>query len=189
MPRSALLFIFMATLALSGGCATPRIDLAVASHSNVNPDHSGRPSPVIVKIYEMRSDLAFKQSDFIPLFMTPVQVLGADLLAVDELVLVPGEARRITYEPAEKTRFLGILAGFRQMERAAWKTVTPIDSGTENTVGIELTDTTLALVAADTAAGWDPAEAVKSFQKSAEAADTGSGDLGYYLPEPKRLAQ
>lgn len=189
MPRSAQLFIFLATLALSGGCATPRIDLAVASYSNVNPDHSGRPSPVIVKVYEMRSDLAFKQSDFIPLFMTPVQVLGADLLAVDELVLIPGEARRITYEPAEQTRFLGILAGFRQMERAEWKAVTPIDSGAENTAAIELNDATLSLVTADKAAGWDPAEAVKNFQKSVETTDPVSGDLGYYLPEPKRIAK
>lgn len=187
MPRSTLLMIFLATLTLSGGCSTPRIDLVVASHSNVNPDHSGRPSPVIVKVYEMRSDLAFKQSDFIPLFMTPVQVLGADLLAVDELVLVPGEARRITYEPAEHTRFVGVIAGFRQMERAEWRAVTTIDSGTENTVAFELGDATLSLVSADKAADWDPAEAVKSFQKTVDTAGPGSGDLGYYLPEPKRL--
>lgn len=166
MLRSSLsrMLAALVVLTLMCGCASPRIDLAVASLPNVNPDHTGRPSPVIVKVFEMQSDLAFSQSDFRPLFETPVQVLGAELLAADEMVLVPGEARRITYEPVKGSRFLGVVAGFRQIERARWKIVTPVDYEDGNTVGIELRDVTVGLIPRDQAPDWDPVEAVKSFR-------------------------
>lgn len=175
--RYALVLFMLSVLSFLGGCAKPRIDLAVASQLNSNPDHTGRPSPVIVKVYELRSDLAFSQSDFRPLFETPVQVLGADLLAADELVLVPGEARRITYEPVEGTRFLGLLAGFRQMERANWKVVSSIDFERVNTVGIEIRDATLMLIPDEEALDWDPLQAVYKFHNPTgeDAAATDEG--------------
>lgn len=166
--RHVVVLSVLALLALVGGCATPRIDLAVASQTNVNPDLTGRPSPVIVKIYEMRSDLAFNQSDFLPLFETPVQVLGADLLAADELVLVPGEARRIAYAPVPGVRFLGVLAGFRQMERAKWKVVSVVDCEGENAVGVEVRDVSLLLVPPEEAQDWDPVQAITDFHNPTE---------------------
>ena len=170
--RYALVFFMLAVPCFLGGCVKPRIDLAVASQINANPDHTGRPSPVIVKVYELRSDLAFSQSDFHPLFETPVQVLGADLLAADELVLVPGEARRISYEPVEGTRFLGLLAGFRQMERAQWKVVSSVNFEGVNTVGIELRDATLMLIPDKDARDWDPLQAVYKFHNPTGGGNT-----------------
>ena len=181
--RYALVLFMLSVLGFLGGCAKPRIDLAVASQLNSNPDHTGRPSPVIVKVYELRSDLAFSQSDFRPLFETPVQVLGADLLAADELVLVPGEARRITYEPVEGTRFLGLLAGFRQMERAKWKVVSSIDFERVNTVGIEIRDATLMLIPGEEALDWDPLQAVYKFHNPT-GEDTAAMDEGVSAEPP-----
>jgi type VI secretion system protein VasD len=183
MMRYALVLFMLSVLGFLGGCAKPRIDLAVASQLNSNPDHTGRPSPVIVKVYELRSDLAFSQSDFRPLFETPVQVLGADLLAADELVLVPGEARRITYEPVEGTRFLGLLAGFRQMERAKWKVVSSIDFERVNTVGIEIRDATLMLIPGEEALDWDPLQAVYKFHNPT-GEDTAAMDEGVSAEPP-----
>ncbi len=178
-PFSLTVLTLLVVLTLLCGCVKPRIDLAVASQANINPDHTGRPSPVIVKVYEMRSDLAFSQSDFHPLFESPVQVLGAELLAADEMVLVPGEARRITYDPVSEARFLGVLAGFRQMERAKWKIVTPVDAEKVNKVGIELRDVTVELIPQGEVSGWDPAEAVKEFNNpSGDSASAGEGGKG-----------
>jgi type VI secretion system protein VasD len=157
----SLLMALSLTMAL-GSCSKPRIDLSVASQSNVNPDHSGRPSPIIVKMYELRGDLSFKQSDFQSLFQEPVQTLGADLIAADELLFVPGEARHVIYEPMPETRFVGIVGGFRQMERAQWRAIAPIDPEKINLVPLELNDVSLILVPAD--ADWKPEERVRSYQ-------------------------
>ena len=173
---------------LLGGCAKPAIDLALASQANVNPDHTGRPSPVIVKVFEMRSDLAFNQSDFRLLFESPVKALGADLLAMDEMVLVPGEARRIEYAPVFGTMYLGVIAGFRQMDRAVWRLVAPIDFEDRSSVGVELRDASLLLIPPDEAPGWDPLQAVRDFHDPAADHVEVAGEPAY-LKDPELPAE
>lgn len=128
------------------GCGKPHIELDVASHPNVNPDYSGRPSPVIVKLYELKSDLTFRQGDFNSLFSQPVQTLGADLVAADELVFVPSEAATVTYELMPETRFVGLVAGFRQMDRAEWRGIVPVSPEEKKVIRIQLSDVSLALI-------------------------------------------
>jgi type VI secretion system protein VasD len=147
------------------GCGKPRLDLNMASQPNVNPDNSGRPSPVLVKTYELRNDLVFNQSDFQSLFERPVPTLGADLVAADELVLIPGEARKVTYTPSANTRFLGVVAGFRQMERAQWRMIKPVDPEKKNTVALEFNDASILIVPDAQAGKWEPEEAVRQFQQ------------------------
>jgi type VI secretion system VasD/TssJ family lipoprotein len=151
--------------ALSAGCSKPTIGLIVASQPNVNPDHSGRPSPVIVKMYELRNDLAFKQADFQSLFNTPLQVLGADLIAADEIVFIPGEARHILYQPNPNTRFVGVVAGFRQMDRALWRVIKAVDPEEETWLAIELNDASILVLPESDAEDWDPEDAVRQFQQ------------------------
>jgi type VI secretion system protein VasD len=159
------LFLILVGMSLGAGCSRPRVELAVASQPNVNPDHSGRPSPVIVKILELRNDLAFKQAEFHTLFDVPLQVLGADLIAVDELVFIPGEARRVAYQPNPNTRFVGVVAGFRQMDRALWRIIKPVDPEEDNWLSFELNDATILLVPDQDAEDWDPEEAVHQYQQ------------------------
>ena len=186
--RLAAVLITAALCGLLGGCAKPAIDLAVASQTNVNPDHTGRPSPVIVKVFEMRSDLAFNQSDFRSLFESPVKTLGADLLAMDEMVLVPGEARRIEYAPVFGTMYLGVVAGFRQMDRAVWRVVAPIDFEDRNAIGVEFRDASILLIDPDEASDWDPLQAVRDFHDPA-ADDAEVGGDPAHLPDAQPPAE
>ena len=165
MRRILFLLTILCVAGFSAGCSKPNIELAVASQTNVNPDHSGRPSPVIMKMYELKSDLAFNQGDFIALFENPVQALGADLVAADELVFVPGEARKVVYQPDSKTRFVGILLGFRQMERAHWRAIKAVNPEESNKVYLELMDTSVLMVDEKTMSDWDPVKAVQQFQQ------------------------
>ena len=159
-----ILLIFLG-MCLSTGCSKPTIGLVVASQSNVNPDHSGRPSPVVVKIYELRNDLTFKQADFHSLFDTPLQVLGADLIAANEIVFIPGEARRVLYQPNPSTTFVGVVAGFRQMDRALWRVIKPVDSKKATWVAMELNDASILVLPDKEAKDWDPEKAVRQFQQ------------------------
>jgi type VI secretion system protein VasD len=209
--RSTVFLILVSAMTcIMTGCGKPRIDLAVASQPNVNPDNSGRPSPVIVKMYELRGDLAFKQNDFYTLFHEPAKALGSDLIAADELVFVPSEARVISYEPMTATRFVGIVAGFRQMERAQWRTIISVDPEEKNTIRIELMDASLVLI---TDENWRPEKNLRTLQQfsppppqttsgreagnatpivdsgsssSSELGGTPSQEQGYVLPHSRR---
>ena len=166
MKRYALALCLAVPLACVAGCSSPpRIDLALASQPNINPDHSGRPSPVIVKTFELRTDLNFKQADFQSLFDRPVQVLGADLVAADEMVLIPGEARKIAYSPHPETKYLGVIGGFRQMERSQWRMIKAIDAEKETLIALEFNDASILTIPEDKAGDWNPEESVKKFQQ------------------------
>lgn len=161
--RALLYMLALTMIPLLHGCSSPRITMEVASQPNVNPDSSGRPSPIIVKMYEMRNDMAFRQGDFQVLFMEPMKVLGAHLVAMDELLFVPGEARVVEYAPMPETRYVGILAGFRQMERARWRAVLPVDPEKKNRIRLELNDASMIVI--DPNAEWSSEECVRSYQE------------------------
>ena len=207
--RALLPVLLLTMIPLLHGCSTSRISMDVASLPNVNPDSSGRPSPVIVKMYELRSDMAFRQGDFQTLFMEPMKVLGADLAAVDELLFVPGEARTVEYAPMPETRYVGILAGFRQMERARWRTIVPVNPEKNSQIRLELNDTSLTVIAPETE--WSSKERVRAYQErigrpaeektpekesspasadrdgTAAAPRPGATDPGQALPQSKQL--
>ncbi|MCL2340781.1 MAG: type VI secretion system lipoprotein TssJ [Proteobacteria bacterium] len=174
MTRTAILCCLLAAFCCLPGCASkPRIELAVASQPNVNPDVTGRPSPLIVKVYELRRDVAFNQADFQTLFTKPMQALSADLVAADELTLVPGEARRIKYKPDQETRFVGVVAGFRNMDRARWRVVKPVEPEGPSFLALEFNNVDILAIPDERASNWDPEAAVKNYeQKTVPPAQT-----------------
>src|SRR5258707_999378 len=42
--------------------------MVLAAAADATPDAAGRPSPVVVRVYQLRTDAAFAGADFIPLF-------------------------------------------------------------------------------------------------------------------------
>ena len=91
---------------------------------NVNPDPTGRPSPVIVRTYELKSATVFNSSDFFAVFDRDKEILGADLVARDEWALTPGSNRQALKNLQRDTRYVGVVAAFRDVERARWRAAT-----------------------------------------------------------------
>jgi type VI secretion system protein VasD len=101
-------------------------ELSFVIDANVNPDASGRPSPVVVRIYELKSIAAFNRADFFSLYERDKEQLGPDLVNRDELPLMPGGKPQAITTLRSDTRYLGVIAAFRDIERARWRASTPI---------------------------------------------------------------
>jgi type VI secretion system protein VasD len=101
----------------------PKATLVVATRSDVNPDASGRASPVVVRVYQLKTDAAFTGAGFFNLFDDERKALGADLIARDEYELVPGERRILELAPPADMRFLGALAAFHDVRNSSWRAV------------------------------------------------------------------
>jgi type VI secretion system protein VasD len=107
--------------------AKPSIaELSFVIDPNVNPDAAGRPSPVMVRIYELRSTAAFNNADFFALYDRDQEQLGPDLVSRDELPLQPGATPQAITTLRSDTRYVGVIAAFRDIERARWRASTPI---------------------------------------------------------------
>lgn len=99
----------------------------VVTAADLNPDREGRPSPVVLAIYQLREAGAFQNADFFSLQDRAPNALGPDLIGrPEELKLRPAQTRESATEIDPETRFLGVVAAFHDIERAQWRAVAPV---------------------------------------------------------------
>lgn len=130
----------LATAAWLGGCAgAPKpaeVAGSIQAAGDVNPSTSRRPSPIVVRVYELKSVAAFDKSDFMSLYQRDQAELAADLVGKEEFVLAPGETKTFAKKLSPDTRFIGVVAAFRDVERSRWRSTVPIEPGKKHTVTI-----------------------------------------------------
>jgi len=91
---------------------------------DVNPDNSGRASPVVVRLFQLRNDGEFATADFFALYDKEKETLGASFISREEYVLNPGETRSLELAVNPDARFIGALAAYRDIRSAQWRAVT-----------------------------------------------------------------
>lgn len=93
----------------------------------VNPNANGRPSPLLLRVYELKAVAAFNGADFMSLYQRDQAELGSDLVAREEFVLAPGETKAFVKTLSTDTQFLGVVAAFRDLDRSRWRSVIAVD--------------------------------------------------------------
>ena len=126
--RSALTWVLLIATALLASCGSspPKANKArmtVVAAADVNPAADGRPSPVVVRIYQLKEDAKFNNADFFGLFDNDQAALGGDLLAREEIELTPGETRQVEFAVAGEAKYLGAMAAYRDVRNAQWRAV------------------------------------------------------------------
>lgn len=122
---------FAGVLALLSACASaPPEDVVIKGSMHavetVNPDVQGRPSPLVIKIYQLKAKDKFELADFFPVFDQPEATLGADMLGVEDVMMTPGESRPYEGAVDPNTRFIGVVGAYRDINQAQWKSVVPL---------------------------------------------------------------
>jgi type VI secretion system protein VasD len=138
-PRSlvrGLAIVVAVTLTIACASRPPLVRGSIKVDGRANPDASGRPSPVVVRVYELKSLAAFNNADFFALFEKEGETLGADLLGREEFQMDPGESRPYQRQLQPDTRFIGVAAAFRDLERARWRQASPVP--VKRTISISL---------------------------------------------------
>ena len=131
--RSIIIFFAVAMTAVVSGCfkkdkpaPATIINAQVLASDVINPDVEGRPSPIVVRLYELKSLGTFNTIDFFPLYNQEAATLGGDLVYREEFSLIPGGKKLFTRTPAEDTQYLAVIAAFRDIDQATWKAAVPI---------------------------------------------------------------
>lgn len=130
--RFGLLLVLASMLSacgmFSGGGAPPqkeaaRLDIAIRADRDLNIDTKGRGAPMLLRVFELKSEVAFEEAEFFALQNTAKAALGADLLAVDQFIIRPGETREIKRTANPETTAIGIFAGYRDLSHSVWRVV------------------------------------------------------------------
>jgi type VI secretion system protein VasD len=103
-----------------------KVELTLTAADGVNPDPEGRASPVIVRYYQLAGTNAFEKADFFQLYDKEAALLGQDLLGRDEVPLAPGATQKAAFEAKAGTKFLGVVAAYRDINQAEWRADVPI---------------------------------------------------------------
>ena len=118
-----LLFTFAVQVQAQEAKEQTKLVLTVEAASGVNPDTSLRPSPIKVRIYELKDPGSFSEADYFSLDTADKVTLAADMLAKDEFILRPGESRTIERKSNAQTTAIGVLAGYRDLPNSTWRVV------------------------------------------------------------------
>lgn len=115
-----------------------RIVGALVASADINPDLRKRASPLLVRVYELKSDAAFNNADFMALFQRDQAELAADIVLREEFIVQPGERRVLDRVAGEQTRFLAVFAAYRDIERARWRALAPVRSAATQTLQVQV---------------------------------------------------
>ena len=138
MHRFFPLALLAALLAL-GGCSAlspysdmTKLDLRVSGSEQLNPDLNGRPSPIVLRLIELKHPVAFESADFFSLYQRPKEALSPDMVTLEEFELRPGEHRELKLSVQEGSRYVGVLAAYRDLPESNWRVVIPLQEQQRN---------------------------------------------------------
>lgn len=140
MRRVAALAASLAACALFAGCSSTakRVPAPYAielrADPKVNLNASGRPSPVQVTIYELKSASAFESRDFFTLQGDAHAALGTELLNADQVILRPGETKVLRYPGNAEARVVGVVAAYRDLEQSKWRLLVELPEPQETNI-------------------------------------------------------
>ncbi|RON03961.1 type VI secretion system lipoprotein TssJ [Pseudomonas brassicacearum] len=137
MSRCKAVIINMLTaftaLVLLAGCSSispystvTKLNLKLTASDQVNPDLNGRPSPIVVRLIELKHPVAFENADFFSLYERAKESLSPDLVASEELELRPGETVEFKLSVESGSRYVGVLAAYRDLRETQWRYVVPV---------------------------------------------------------------
>ena len=126
---------------------TPPTTLALnlSASGRLNPGADGRAAPLLLRVYELAADGRFMTADSGQLLDADQTALGADLVARQEVHLVPGQQYRIDQTLNPATRAIGVMAAYRLTDGVRWRAALPIRSAQVNAFALTLGPRELAL--------------------------------------------
>jgi type VI secretion system protein VasD len=138
MAGLVMLVLLSGCSALSPYSSVTKLNLQLTASDQLNPDVHGRPSPIVVRLLELKHPVAFENADFFSLYERAGKSLAPDLVTSEELQLRPGETVSLKLSVQEGSRYVGVLAAYRDLPETRWRYTIPLTS-----VGITNTDLTL----------------------------------------------
>lgn len=123
----AVLGFVMLLLGCAGGAPKPiSTDATLTAGDDVNPNAQGRPSPVMVRIFPLAADEAFRSAGIVNLQGDEPTILAGDLTgAVIARLVRPGQRLELDLEYGAETVFLGVVAEFID-PAAEWRAVVEV---------------------------------------------------------------
>lgn len=138
-------FVLGSLMAIAG-CgtmkSTPKTSAAmtIQATDTINPSSTGLSSPVLLRIFTLKTATAFLQHDFGAIFGGNAEALGDDLVGKREYLIQPGATIKYEESLPPDVTVIGIVAGFRSIDTAQWRAQLPVKTNGVNHISVKIDD-------------------------------------------------
>lgn len=145
---TALAASIVAAAITAAGCSSApkptQVSATILASPKLNPSVNQRPSPVLLRVYELKSATVFSSADFMTLFHQDQSELASESLAREEIMVQPGESKSFDKTLAPETRFIGVIAAFRNLEKSNWRSLVAVQPGRKQRLVIKADELAVA---------------------------------------------
>jgi type VI secretion system protein VasD len=102
------------------------LEITITAAADLNPGPSGKPAPLSMQIYVLKSTGRFQSLDFFALKNGGAGALGGDAVDTSSVSVRPGETKTVTVSSGLDGSYIGVAAGYREIDNARWQAQTGI---------------------------------------------------------------
>ena len=119
--------------------------LTLSATPDINPDQAGDASPLNVKTYLLSERTTFDNLGFESALDEAGVLLSDQLLSSKEYIFQPKESHQYAIKLGKETKFIAIVAAYRNVDQSRWKLVVPVDSEDPEDHAVNLTRNSVVL--------------------------------------------
>jgi type VI secretion system protein VasD len=101
-------------------CDTQRVSLSILASHSLNPTLDDEPRPVVLRIYQLKSDVRFQSASFEEVWKNDATVLSDDLVNRDEVFVFPETRTNVKFERDPAAESVVVAALFRNPVGRRW---------------------------------------------------------------------
>jgi type VI secretion system protein VasD len=105
----------------------PTLELGITAGADQNPDPTGQPTPVAIRVFQLTGTGRFENADPFALAGDPQKALDDEMIGSEEFIVRPGEMLRIERPVKPGAQFAGIVVLFRDIDNARWRAVAKLE--------------------------------------------------------------
>jgi type VI secretion system protein VasD len=103
-------------------CDVQIVTLNIYAADNINPNETGNPRPVVVRLYQLKSDVRLLNATYDDVLLKEKEVLADDVMKMDEVGVFPNDLVEVKFERIKEASFLAGVALFHSPKGQSWKT-------------------------------------------------------------------
>ena len=119
------------------------IGVRILSDGTINPSPAGQAAPVVVRIYALKSNVPFLQSDFATMFSGDEGHLGSSLAFRKEILVPPDANIPVKAEVTPEAEYVAAMACFRAADQSQWRVIEGLQASKVNDLQLAIAGTAL----------------------------------------------
>lgn len=137
--------VLVATILLAGvsacsllkGNKGEEVELSISVAEEVNQDELGRSSPIVIRLYELKKEVPVEGMDFFSIYDQTEPHFKTAVSSMKEFQVNPGQKLEQLMVTDVSTKYLMLVAAFKDIDNSQWKVVHEIEQSDELALVIE----------------------------------------------------